>query len=158
MNSTEVTHEKEKTFNSTTVKHEKDKNLNTTAPKHEKDKDLNTTAPKHEKDKDLNSTAVTHQKEKPTDTGVTRNDTTSSKSVPTNTGQHEGSGKRGGTINSQFGSDVSCARSTKNCTILNTMVACVLPSEPGNLLTSLFIILVSLLLFKYNLNYRKVTS
>lgn len=138
MNSTAAKHEKDNNLNSTEVTHEKDKTFNSTTVKHGNDKDLNSTAAKHEKHKDLNSTAATHQKEKPTDTGVTRNDTSSSKSVPANTGQHEGQGKRGGTIDSQFGSDVSCAGSTKNCSILNTMVACVLLLEPGNLSRSSF--------------------
>ncbi|KAK1351514.1 Dentin sialophosphoprotein-like protein [Heracleum sosnowskyi] len=130
-NSTAVKHEKDNNLNSTAVRHEKEKTFNSTIGKHENDKYLNTTAAKPVQDKNSNSTTPKHQKEKPTDTGVTRNDTGSSKSVPTNTGQPEGQGKRGGT-DSQLGSDVSCAGSTKNCSILNTMVACVLPSEPGS--------------------------
>lgn len=131
-NSTAAKHGKDNNLNSTEVAHEKEKTLNSTTVKHENDKELNSTAAKHEKDNNLNSTAAKPQKEKPTDAGVTRNDTNSSKSVPTITGQHEGQEKRGDTVDSQLGSDVSCAGSTKNCNILNTMVACVLPSGPGS--------------------------
>ncbi|KAL8102050.1 uncharacterized protein LOC141678337 [Apium graveolens] len=145
LNSTAVTHEKEKTFNSTTVKHENDK-------------DLNATAVKHEKGKDSNSTAAKHQKEKPTDTGATRNETGSSKSVPNITGQQEGQGKRGGTIDPQSGSHLSCAGLTKNCNILNTMVACVLPSEPGSKQLSILVQSISERTLKVNFSGNALRS
>lgn len=119
------------------VRHEKDDNFDSTAVKHEKDKDLNSTAVKHEKEDHSNSTAAKHQEEKANHTGVTNNNTTSSKFVPadiqTNTGQHQGQEKSGSTTDSPLGYDISCAGLTKSCSILNTMVACALPSDPGNL-------------------------
>ncbi|WOH10890.1 hypothetical protein DCAR_0830367 [Daucus carota subsp. sativus] len=135
-NTTTAKHEKDKDSNSTSVPNEKEKDLNSTAVKQEKDNDLNSAAAKHEKDKDSNSTATIDEKKKPTDTKVTKNNTSISKSVPdnkqTNTGQHGGQEKGGSSVDSQLGSDASCAGSTTSCNILNTMVACILPLDPGS--------------------------
>lgn len=136
-NSTAAKLEKDKDLNSNTTKHEKEKDFNSTAVTHEKKKDFNSTVVKQEKEKDFNSTEAKHEKEKPTDPGVTKNNTSSTKSVPTDkqtdTGQtHEGEEKRSSTVDSQLGSVGSCAGLTKSCNILNTMVACILPSEPGS--------------------------